>query len=294
MLISNMKSIKGFEFLKKGWVFERKYDGIRCIVVKKESKVSLFSRNKLNLTRQFPEIVQDLSKQRGSFIADGEIIADSFYHLLKRIRSKNSIKFKSKISLQLFDIINNNGKNLKHMPFLERKRILRKRVKFQKTVKYVRHVSGNPHSLINKSKSMKWEGIIAKKIDAPYTSGRTKNAIKFVNLKKKHFYIYGYTKRTGKRKLIRSIILGLKNNSSRYIGSVHLKAPLEENKRIQSTFSQSLRVRPTLNVPRNRREKIHWVCPKWKVNIAFLSYTNKKRLREPRLIIEDSRKILKK
>src|SRR5215510_8827264 len=62
-----------------GWVFEPKYDGIRVLAIVEKHEVALVSRNGLDKTRQFPEIVEALraryAKKKRAFAIDGEIVA---------------------------------------------------------------------------------------------------------------------------------------------------------------------------------------------------------------------------
>src|SRR5437870_10185149 len=63
-------------FRRPGWVFEEKYDGIRALAYRRGKDVRLISRNMLDLTTGFPEIVSALERvPGGDFILDGEIVA---------------------------------------------------------------------------------------------------------------------------------------------------------------------------------------------------------------------------
>jgi len=57
------------------WTFEIKFDGYRCIAVKRGSEVTLFSRNENVLNKRFPKIVNALVSIDGDFVLDGELVA---------------------------------------------------------------------------------------------------------------------------------------------------------------------------------------------------------------------------
>jgi bifunctional non-homologous end joining protein LigD len=57
------------------WTFEIKFDGYRCIVVKRGSAVTLFSRNEKVLNKRFPKVVDALASLGGDFVRDGELVA---------------------------------------------------------------------------------------------------------------------------------------------------------------------------------------------------------------------------
>ena len=55
--------------------FDIKFDGYRCIAVKRGREVALFSRNEKVLNKRFPKIVQALASLEGNFVLDGELVA---------------------------------------------------------------------------------------------------------------------------------------------------------------------------------------------------------------------------
>ena len=56
------------------WIFEIKFDGYRCIAVKRGSEVTLFSRNEKVLNKRFPKVVDALASLGGDFVLDGELV----------------------------------------------------------------------------------------------------------------------------------------------------------------------------------------------------------------------------
>ena len=57
------------------WIFELKFDGYRCIAVKRGHMVTLFSRNQKVLNKRFPGVVDALASLEGDFVLDGELVA---------------------------------------------------------------------------------------------------------------------------------------------------------------------------------------------------------------------------
>ena len=60
------------------WTFEIKFDGYRCVAVKRAREVTLFSRHKKVLNRRFPGVVQAIASLEGDFVLDGELVAAGF------------------------------------------------------------------------------------------------------------------------------------------------------------------------------------------------------------------------
>ena len=65
-----------------GWTYEIKFDGYRCIAVKRARDVTLFSRHKKVLTRRFLGVVQAIASLEGDFVLDGELVASDSQGLL--------------------------------------------------------------------------------------------------------------------------------------------------------------------------------------------------------------------
>ena len=76
------------------WTFEIKFDGYRCIAVKRAREVTLFSRHRKVLNRRFPGVVETIASLEGDFVLDGELVAlDSqgspSFQMLQNIRSQS-------------------------------------------------------------------------------------------------------------------------------------------------------------------------------------------------------------
>ncbi len=129
-------------FSDENWIYEEKFDGYRCIAIKSNGKVSLFSRNHKALNDDFPEIVEALeSKKSKDYVIDGEIVAfkgrvTSFEKLQNRMRKKIKPYF------YVFDLLFWDGKELVKLPLLERKKLLEGNFPFGGPIHYTPHVVG--------------------------------------------------------------------------------------------------------------------------------------------------------
>ena len=106
------------------WTFEIKFDGYRCIAVKRESEVTLFSRHKKVLNRRFPSVVQALASLESDFVLDGELVAlDSqgrpSFQMIQATPSQSL-----PIHFYAFDLLNRNGQPLVNLPFSRRRELL--------------------------------------------------------------------------------------------------------------------------------------------------------------------------
>ena len=106
------------------WTFEIKFDGYRCIAVKRGREVTLFSRHKKVLNKRFPSVVEALASLEGNFVLDGELVAlDSqgrpSFQLLQ-----NNLSRALPVYFYAFDLLNRNGKLLVDLPIERRRELL--------------------------------------------------------------------------------------------------------------------------------------------------------------------------
>jgi len=269
-------------FSDADWVFEEKFDGIRCIATKSKGKVSLFSRNHKSLDEDFPEIVQALEKAKSKdFVVDGEVVAfagraTSFAKLQNRMQKKISVHF------YVFDLLFWDGKELLKLPLLERKKSLKKDFPFGGRIHYTPHVKAKGEAFYKKMCKLGLEGAIAKRADSRYLSKRTRDWLKFKCTRGQELVIGGYTDPQGSRECFGALLVGYyERGKFHYAGKVgtgfntptleKLGAQLKKLERKQSPFVEEVKgahfVRPTL------------VC-----EVGFTEWTSDGKLRHPRFL----------
>src|SRR6266436_6169618 len=102
------------------WLWEIKLDGYRALAVKSGTGVTLFSRRRKSLNRQFPYIVEALADLRAGTVVDGEVIAIDEsgrpdFNLLQNFRAEAS-----RIQYYVFDLLCCRDRDLMHVPLVER------------------------------------------------------------------------------------------------------------------------------------------------------------------------------
>src|ERR1700760_4995747 len=108
-----------------GWIFEDKYDGFRMITKVEGGKVTLYSRNGQILSRNYIEVAKALEGVKGDAVIDGELVAIgkdgvSHFQLLQ-----NALRHEANLLYCAFDLMFENGVDLREQPLLERKRRLK-------------------------------------------------------------------------------------------------------------------------------------------------------------------------
>jgi ATP-dependent DNA ligase len=166
------------------WLHEIKHDGYRLLVRKSAGKVRIYTRRGADWTHRFPAIVTAASKIRAaSFYIDGEgvVTRDDAVAVFERLHNKSSDDL---VFLYAFDVIELVGVDLRKVPLLERKRRLRRLLGRRRSgIVFNEHIEGDGKTIFTHACDLGCEGIVSKRRDLSYRSGRAKCWIKTVNPK---------------------------------------------------------------------------------------------------------------
>ncbi len=271
-------------FSNKEWIYEEKYDGIRCIVVKKGHDVTLFSRNKNKLNTTYPDLVEESKKQRiKNFILDGEIVA---FEKGKTSFSKlqQAKKEKIKIYFYAFDLLYFDKYDLRDQKLIDRKKVLKQNFKFSNTFRYTKHIVEKGVAYYKKACQGGLEGILAKNKNSRYLSKRTKDWLKFKCTNRQEFVICGYTDPEGQRVGFGSLLIGyFEKDKFKFAGKVGTGYDFE----FLESFSKKLKKIEIQKAP--FKEKVadknkHFVQLKYVAEIGFSEWTKDNKLRHPRFL----------
>lgn len=191
MLAVKVKDIKeAFEVCGKPAAIEQKYDGFRMLINKKGKEITLFTRRLENVTAQFPDVVSAVSKniKGGSFILDSEVVGYDvktqkyrpFEAISQRIKRKYEIEKLVKelpVEINVFDVLFYDGKSYLDKPFMERRKLVEKIVHekefvIRPAIQIVTDSEEKAAKFYEEALKIGEEGIMIKKIDAPYRQGR--------------------------------------------------------------------------------------------------------------------------
>jgi bifunctional non-homologous end joining protein LigD len=208
-------------FDNKDWVFELKWDGYRAIAELDKKKVKLYSRNGLSFNERYPLLVNELQSLNLRAVLDGEVVVFDEdgrpnFQKLQHYDDNRHLP----LVYYVFDILSLNNKDLKGLPLIERKRILKEILPANDFVRYSDHVEENGKAFFEEVQKSNLEGIMAKKADNIYVEGiRTKEWLKIKHTHTREAIIAGYTEGRGSRKHFGALILGeYKNKKLHYIG----------------------------------------------------------------------------
>ncbi len=186
-------------FSHEDWIYERKLDGLRCLALKAQGQVTLYSRNEKKLNATYPELVAAFEKQpTDNFLIDGKIVAldtkrCSFSLLQKRMNVQNPTQEMLDIPIffYAFDLPFEQNQDLRKKPLISRKNRLKQLLKFTGPLRFCKHQREKGEKYFQEACRKHGEGLIAKKIDGPYLSKRSRLWLKFTCQNRQEFVIGG-------------------------------------------------------------------------------------------------------
>jgi len=164
------------------WVHEIKHDGFRLMVRREGPRIRCFTRNGNDWTDRILSIIDAALRIKAtSFLIDGEvvIIGDDGTPDFRALRNQSR-----EAMLVAFDLIAHNGNDLRNLPLLKRKQRLARLIGNPRTwraIQYCDHLTGDGATVFKQVCRMGLEGIVSKRIDAPYRSGPSKTWLKSMN-----------------------------------------------------------------------------------------------------------------
>jgi ATP-dependent DNA ligase len=162
------------------WLHEIKHDGYRMQLVKAGERIRLFTRRGGDWTDRYPRVAAAAKMiKAASFAIDGELVVadDAGVADFEMLHSR---RHDSAAMLWAFDLLALSGEDLRPFPLEERKKRLSRLLKRSKQtgIAYSEHIEGNGAVAFKRACAMGLEGIVSKRRDSQYVSGRTKSWVK--------------------------------------------------------------------------------------------------------------------
>lgn len=275
------------------WLHEVKYDGYRLIAVKSDGQVRLITRNGNDWTARFAEVAEGLERiPAAAAVLDGEVVAferdgrTSFQMLQASLEAGEG----HPLSYVAFDLLHLDGEDLRSRPLTERRTMLAalfRRARGKRKPQMSAELPGNSDVLLEAACRLGLEGLISKRRDAPYVSGRNRSWLKIKCGMRQEFVVVGYTPPKGSRVAIGALLLGVlePRGRIRYAGRVGTGMPDAMLRTLGQRLAALERDRsPLTPVPSGLPAGVRWVEPTVVVEVAFAEWTTESRLRHPSLI----------
>ena len=282
-----------------GWSFEPKYDGMRALAFVSPSRVRLLTRNGKDKAPQFPEVVEGLlalgRRCRRSLVLDGEVVAlerrrpGTFQALQGRFHLKGSEEIRRMVqttpaAIVVFDVLVDGRTRLLRNPWSDRRKRLRELLRSAPPAVRLSEASPNGERMVERAREAGWEGIIAKRVAAPYVPGaRSRDWLKLKLQHRAEFVVGGFTEPRRSRPFLGAILLGYFDGEGqlRYVGHTgggFTHDSLRAMRRRLDALEQ--KTTPFVSAPRTN-ERAHWVRPELVVEVKFAEWTADGKLRQP-------------
>lgn len=269
------------------WLHEVKFDGYRLQARISAGKVKLLTRTGLDWTERFGERIAEAlaTLPCGTALIDGEVVAlgengiSSFSALqaaLSEGKTANLVFF-------AFDLLHLDGENLQSEPLLARKERLEELLKAagrDSSLRYSEHFIEPGQTMLRHACRMGLEGVISKRAEAPYRSGRGRDWIKSKCTLRQEFVIAGYVPSKASRNQLGSLVLGYHEGDelkpAGRVGTGFTRSSAAAlKKRLDAIAAKASPFRGDAG----RERGIVWVEPELVAEIAFGSWTASKTLR---------------
>lgn len=261
-----------------GWCHEIKFDGYRVQLRVEDGKATLKTRKGLDWTEKFEAIAEEASALPDVMV-DGEIVAldhngapnfSSLQAALSDGKSEDLIFF-------AFDLLFAEDLDCRRLPLGERKDRLKALVEARKKkmsqIRYVEHFESGGDAVLQSACKLELEGIVSKKLDAPYRSGRTESWTK-AKCRAGHEVVIGGWKTTAGK--FRSLMAGVhRGDHLAFVGMVGTGFGADKVKRIMPSLKAMAAEENPFggkNAPKKTRD-VHWLKPELVAEIEFAGFT---------------------
>jgi len=267
------------------WIFEVKWDGFRALAEVNKQRIELYSRTFQSFNTQFAPVVKALKQLSTQAIFDGEIVivdekGRSSFQALQNYQNTG----KGDLRYYIFDLLYNEGYDLRELPLLERKELLRKVLPEdpESVLQYSDHIAREGKKFFNEAKKNQLEGIIAKEIHSPYVSKRSREWLKIKTHQRQEVVICGFTEPRGSREKFGALILGIKEKDEwKYVGHVGGGFDRRTLEAVMKQLQPLITKKSPFKNPPKTNMPVTWIKPKLICEVSFAEWTQEGHMRQP-------------
>ena len=270
------------------WLYEIKYDGYRLLSRIEGKKISLITRNGHDWTEKLSTLAESLRDAKlpngwydGEIVMPGENGIPDFQALQGAFDAKKT----QRIIYFLFDLPFASGFDLRQVPLMARRKILRSLLEksSSQSIRFSETFEANGADIVASACRLGMEGVIGKKRDATYVSRRSPDWIKLKCSHRQEFVIGGYTDPQGSRSGLGALLLGVHDADGklRYAGKVGTGFDEKTLRSLITALSAIKSEENPFNAVSDLQPDGHWVKPKLLAEVSFAEWTKSGRIRHP-------------
>ena len=269
------------------WVHEIKFDGYRLEARLQDGEVRLTTRAGNDWTDRFNSVVAALSRiEVRNALLDGEVVnrspqGDMSFHGLQEALSAGQ---QQHLHYYVFDVLFLDGEDLRTRPLLERKALLARLLRRAPAhIHYSEHFVVPGAEVLAHACDVALEGIVSKRADRPYHSGRDLDWIKSKCIHEQEIVIGGYTTQPKHPGILGSLLTGYyRDGELIYSGKVGTGFSQDDaHKTLKRLQALKARSSPFVSVPAAARRGACWVRPELVAQVNFSEWTSDGRMRHP-------------
>jgi bifunctional non-homologous end joining protein LigD len=278
-------------FSDPDWLFEVKLDGYRVETVVNGRKVRMWTRNKQDAGRYFPDLAAALPTwiRAETAIVDGEVVAlddegnPSFKLLQARAGPlRGRPEQAAPIAYYVFDLLYHDGRSLLNVPLEQRKRLLRSVLRDHPVVRYGSHIEADGEAFLDVVKQRQLEGMVAKLRSSVYEPGRrSRYWLKIKVRREQEVVVVGYEPGQRAAKELGALLVALNEDGKlRYVGEVG--SGFDQRARNfwhEELDKHRLDEPPVVGAP--RLKGVIWSEPRLVIRVEFTDWTAEGYLRQP-------------
>jgi bifunctional non-homologous end joining protein LigD len=281
-------------FTDPAWLFELKYDGFRVLAGREGGEACLVYRRGSDATATYPEVARAVSALPfGDLVLDGEVVVlddegrPSFQRLQRRAQQRRPpdvqrAAIEMPATYYAFDLLGFEGFDLRPLPLLDRKRLLRAILPRAGPVRFLDHVEERGEAFYAEVSRLKLEGLIAKRKDAPYRAGRSPLWLKLRTERVDDFVVVGFTEPRGGRTGFGALHLAaFEGGVLTYCGRAGSGFAEEQLVALRSVLEAARRPGPACTGPPPTDRGHVWVEPRLVAEVRYLAWTDEGLLRQP-------------
>jgi bifunctional non-homologous end joining protein LigD len=281
-------------FSGRGWLFELKYDGYRLLTEREGDRVELRFRGGQDATAMFPELRRALlALPVDAFVLDGEVVVldekgrPSFQRLQERVHLRRPLEIeRGRVALPatlfVFDLLACGGFDLRTLPLLKRKELLRRLLPAAGPLRFADHVEEHGEDLFRAARDLGLEGLVAKATEAPYQAGRSKKWLKLRIERTGDFAVVGFTEPRGSRAGLGALHLAVREGGEWvYAGRVGTGMSERELQQLRLRLVPTRRNTPPFVGAAPKGKEHVWVEPTLVCEVRFKEWTRDGLLRQP-------------